>query len=81
MERGHRMEYLLKKIADLFKIKNLITLLATLVFVVLALRGTLGTDNVMLVVGMVFTYFFNKDFKDTSAPDALQDTLSENTTK
>jgi hypothetical protein len=55
---------LIQRATDLLKIKNLITLMATFVFVVLALKGTIGTDNVMLVVGMVFTYFFNKDVKD-----------------
>lgn len=58
------MDKLINRATDLLKIKNIITLMATLVFVVLALRGIIGTDNVMLVVGMVFTYFFNKDVKD-----------------
>ena len=58
------MDKLINRAIDLLKIKNIITLMATLVFVVLALRGIIGTDNVMLVVGMVFTYFFNKDVKD-----------------
>ncbi|MEG0153542.1 MAG: hypothetical protein RR744_10305 [Cellulosilyticaceae bacterium] len=59
------MDNLMKRLADLLKIKNIITLMATVVFVVLALDGRIGTDNVMLVVGMVFTYFFNKDIKDS----------------
>lgn len=58
------MNKLINRLSDLLKIKNIITLMATLVFVVLALKGTIGTDNVMLVVGMVFTYFFNKDIRD-----------------
>lgn len=58
------MENLIARLTDLLKIKNIITLMATLVFMVLALKGVIGTDNVMLVVGMVFTYFFNKDVKD-----------------
>lgn len=58
------MENFITRLTDLLKIKNIITLMATIVFMVLALSGTIGTDNVMLVVGMVFTYFFNKDVKD-----------------
>lgn len=60
------MNELIKRATELLKIKNIITLMATIVFVVLALDGTIGTDNVMLVVGMVFTYFFNKDIKDNN---------------
>lgn len=58
------MDKFINSITNLLKIKNIITLMATFVFVTLALKGTIGTDNVMLVVGMVFTYFFNKDVSD-----------------
>lgn len=60
------MQDLIKKMTELLKIKNIITLLATIVFVVMALTGAIETDSVMLIVTMVFTYFFNKDVQDKS---------------
>lgn len=59
------MDNLIKRATELLKIKNIITIMATLVFVVMALNGSIETDSVMLVVTMVFTYFFNKDHKDS----------------
>lgn len=58
------MDNLLKKLADLLKIKNLITLMSTMVFVAMALTGKIDSDSVMLIVGMVYTYFFNKDVRN-----------------
>lgn len=59
------MENFIKRLTDLLKIKNIITLMAMTVFMVMALTGTIQTDNVMLVVGMIVTYFFNKDITDS----------------
>lgn len=58
------MDNLLKKLADLLKIKNIVTLMAMTVFTILALRGGIDTSNVMLVIGSIIAYFFNKDVTD-----------------
>ena len=61
------MNKIISRFADLLKIKSIITIMVAAVFVVLAINGGLGNDNVMLIIGMVFTYFFNKDVSDSSA--------------
>lgn len=54
------MENLLRRATDLLKIKSIITLMTMTVFTIMALTGKIDTDNVMMVVGMVVTYFFAK---------------------
>ncbi len=52
------MEQIGKKLAELIKVKTLVTLVVIGVFAVLALRGSIPTDNVMLVVSMVISFYF-----------------------
>lgn len=49
---------MLKNIAALIKVKTIVTLVVMAVFVVLALRGDISADNVMLVVSMVISFYF-----------------------
>lgn len=58
------MENVLKNLANLLKIKNIVTLMAMTVFTILALKGGIDTSNVMLVIGSIIAYFFNKDMTD-----------------
>ena len=48
---------------DLFKVKSIITILSFLTFLYLSIKGAIDTDNFMLILGMISTYFFNKDRK------------------
>lgn len=57
-------EKLINAIVNLFKVKTIITLAITLVFILLALKGELPIETTTMVIGMVFTYYFNKDKKD-----------------
>lgn len=52
-----------EKIAKLIEVKSLITFGITGTVIYLAVKGTIEAKDVMLLAGMVFTYFFNKDKK------------------
>lgn len=58
------MELILQRIADLLKIKNIITLVTIYVFARLALTSQMDVKDVGCIILMIFTYFFNKDVKD-----------------
>ena len=49
---------LLENIAALIKVKTLVTLMVLIVFAVLALRGAIEADNVMMVVTSVIAFYF-----------------------
>lgn len=51
------MEFL-KNIAALIKVKTLVTLVVMTVFTVLALRGDISPDNVMIIVSTVVAFYF-----------------------
>ena len=47
-----------KNLANLIKVKTIVTLVVSAVFTVLALRGTLSPDNVMIIISMVVSFYF-----------------------
>lgn len=49
---------MMKNLANLIKVKTIVTLVVLLVFSVLALRGDITPDNVMLIVGTVIAFYF-----------------------
>jgi hypothetical protein len=51
------MEFL-KNISALFKVKTIVTLVVITVFAVLALRGDIAPDNVMIIVTSVISFYF-----------------------
>ena len=48
----------LKNAANLLKVKTIVTMVVIAVFAVLALRGTLAPDNVMIIISMVVSFYF-----------------------
>lgn len=52
------MKKLLDNLANLIKVKTIVTLMVTTVFGILALRGTLSADNVMIIISMVVSFYF-----------------------
>ncbi len=52
------MELLKNNIANLFKVKTLVTLVVVTVFAVLALKGSISADNVMIIISMVVSFYF-----------------------
>ena len=51
------MEFL-KNIAALIKVKTIVTMVVIAIFAVLALRGDITADNVMIVVSTVIAFYF-----------------------
>lgn len=49
---------ILKNIANLIKVKTIVTLVVTAVFAVLALNGTISADNAMIIISMVMSFYF-----------------------
>ncbi len=52
------MKKLQQNLANLIKVKTIVTLAVLIVFMVLALRETISADNVMIVVSMVVSFYF-----------------------
>jgi hypothetical protein len=48
----------LENLANLIKVKTLVTLTVMTVFTALALKGTITADNVMIVVSTVIAFYF-----------------------
>lgn len=55
------IEKIVNIFVNLFKVKTLITLAITYVFCKLAFKEVLPVETTTMVIGMVFTYYFNKD--------------------
>ena len=49
---------MLKNIAALVKVKTIVTLVVMAVFVILSLRGDISSDNAMIIVSMVVSFYF-----------------------
>lgn len=52
------MKMILENLANLIKVKTLVTAVVVAVFSVLALRGDIAADNVMVIVSMVVSFYF-----------------------
>lgn len=52
------MKEILKNLAALIKVKTIVTLVVIAVFAVLALRGTISADNVLMVASTVIAFYF-----------------------
>lgn len=51
------MEFL-KNLANLIKLKTIVTMVVTAVFAVLALNGSITADNAMIIISMVMSFYF-----------------------
>lgn len=56
---------ILKNFAALIKVKTIVTLVVIAVFVVLALRGDIPADNVMVIVTCVVSFYFGTQHEKT----------------
>ena len=52
------MKKLANNLANLIKVKTIVTMVVTAVFAVLALNGTISADNVMIIISMVVSFYF-----------------------
>lgn len=51
------MEFL-KNLANLVKVKTLVTIFVMVVFTILSLRGDITADNAMIIISMVVSFYF-----------------------
>ena len=49
---------IVKNLANLIKVKTLVTLVVATVFAGLALKGEISADNVMIIISMVVSFYF-----------------------
>ena len=61
------MKEIAKKIAELLKVKTIVTFLVVSVFVILALRGQIQAENVMIIVSMVVSFYFGTQHERAGA--------------
>lgn len=52
------MKDFISNLANLIKVKTIVTLVVMAVFTVLALKGSISADNVMIVISMVVSFYF-----------------------
>lgn len=52
------MKKIWENLANLIKVKTVVTLVVTAVFAVLSLRGVISADNVMIIISMVVSFYF-----------------------
>ena len=57
---------IIKNFANLVKVKTLVTLVVISVFAVLALRGDIQPDNVMIIISMVVSFYFGTQHEKTA---------------
>jgi len=55
-----------KNLANLIKVKTIVTFAILLVFSVLALRGSISGDNVMIIVSSVISFYFGTEHEKKS---------------
>lgn len=53
-----------KNLANLIKVKTVVTLMVMAIFAVLALRGSISADNVMIITSMVVSFYFGTQLKE-----------------
>lgn len=62
------MKEILKNMANLIKVKTIVTLVVVAVFAVLALKGTISADNVMIIISMVVSFYFGTQHEKSGTP-------------
>jgi hypothetical protein len=64
------MKNFTKNLAALIKVKTIVTLVVILVFTVLALRGDIAPDNVMVIVSTVVAFYFGTQHEQSAGESA-----------
>jgi uncharacterized protein (DUF486 family) len=63
---------LLENIAQLFKVKTIVTLMVMIIFAVLCVNGEIRSDSVMQVVTMVIAFYFGTQSEKNGQGRVLQ---------
>lgn len=61
------MNVMLERLADLIKVKTIVTMVVIVIFAVLALRGDITADNVMVIVTSVVSFYFGTQHEKATA--------------
>lgn len=61
------MKYFVKNLANLIKVKTIVTMMVVTVFSVLAINGTISADNVMIIISMVISFYFGTQHEKRTA--------------
>ena len=61
------MKYFVKNLANLIKVKTIVTMMVVTVFSVLAIKGTISADNVMIIISMVNSFYFGTQHEKQKA--------------
>ena len=56
------MANFIKNLANLVKVKTIVTFVVLIVFAVLALKGTITPDNVMVITSTVIAFYFGTQY-------------------
>ena len=57
------MNNFIKNITNLIKVKTIVTFVVLLVFAVLALKGAITPDNVMVITSTVIAFYFGTQYE------------------
>ena len=60
------MEKVIQNLANLIKVKTIVTMVVICVFAVLALKGAISADNVMIIISMVVSFYFGTQLEKTA---------------
>ncbi|MBQ8909844.1 MAG: hypothetical protein IJY91_02240 [Oscillospiraceae bacterium] len=82
------MKKFIENLANLVKVKTIVTLVVITVFAVLALKGAIPADNVLMIVSTVIAFYFGTQHEKTTTatvpssqpPAAVIGTVPENAT-
>ncbi|MBE6981589.1 MAG: hypothetical protein E7437_04620 [Ruminococcaceae bacterium] len=66
------MKKLCSNLADLLKVKTLVTMAVVGVFSVLALKERISADNVMIIVSMVVSFYFGTQHEKKQGESGTQ---------
>lgn len=64
------MKNLVKNLAALVKVKTIVTLVVIVIFAVLALRGDIAPDNVMVIVSTVIAFYFGTQHEKSNTTES-----------
>lgn len=57
---------IMKRLAELIRVKTIVTMTVITVFAVLSLRGDITPDNVMVIVSTVVAFYFGTQYEKKS---------------
>ena len=69
------MNILMKRLANLLTVKSIVTILLTLVFAALALKGTVSGQDVMSMLSVIIAFYFGSQSQRVS--DAIDKVSGE----